>query len=151
MSVKIIADSTCDLPADLLAQYDITILPLSINKGGQFYKDGIEITPSDIFAHVDAGGALCSTAAVNIDEFMNCFAKYSDQYDLSLGETLGVGLSPAPVQRAKITRDDKEPHNSLLRDSFPGVFYCSPKNNRNKNHICRLVGFHLASLRTCLR
>ena len=81
MSVKIIADSTCDLPADLLAQYDITILPLSINKGGQFYKDGIEITPSDIFAHVDAGGALCSTAAVNIDEFMNCFAKYSDQYD----------------------------------------------------------------------
>lgn len=77
----------------MLAQYDITILPLSINKGGQFYKDGIEITPSDIFAHVDAGRALCSTAAVNIDEFMNCFAKYSDQYDSVICITISSEMS----------------------------------------------------------
>ena len=41
MSIKVIADSTCDLPAELLERYDIAILPLSINKDGQFYKDGI--------------------------------------------------------------------------------------------------------------
>ena len=69
MSVKIIADSTCDLPEALLTQYDITILPLYIVKDGQFYRDRIEITPQDVFAHVDAGGALCSTAAVNVSEF----------------------------------------------------------------------------------
>lgn len=93
MSVKIVADSTCDLPADLLARYDITILPLSINKDGRFYKDGIEITPKDIFAHVDAGGALCSTAAVNVDEFKACFAEYSRQYDSVICVTISSEMS----------------------------------------------------------
>ena len=90
MSVKIIADSTCDLPADLLVQYDITILPLSINRDGQFYKDGVEITPKDVFAHVDAGGTLCSTAAVNIEEFTECFALYSGVYDAVICVTISA-------------------------------------------------------------
>ena len=93
MSVKIIADSTCDLPEALLTQYDITILPLSINRDGQFYKDGVEITPQDIFAHVDAGGALCSTAAVNIEEFTACFAQYSGAYDAVICVTISAEMS----------------------------------------------------------
>ena len=93
MSVKIIADSTCDLPEALLTQYDITILPLSIVKDGQFYRDRIEITPQDDFAHVDAGGALCSTAAVNVSEFTDCFAQYSSRYDAVICITLSAEMS----------------------------------------------------------
>lgn len=93
MSVKIIADSTCDLPEALLAQYDITILPLSICKDGQFYRDRIEITSQDIFAHVDAGGALCSTAAVNVSEFTDFFARYSSCYDSVVCITLSSEMS----------------------------------------------------------
>ncbi|MCI6588444.1 MAG: DegV family protein [Clostridiales bacterium] len=93
MSVKIIADSTCDLPEALLTQYDITILPLSIVKDGQFYRDRIEITPQDVFAHVDAGGALCSTAAVNVSEFTDCFAQYSSRYDAVICITLSAEMS----------------------------------------------------------
>ena len=93
MSVKIIADSTCDLPEALISQYDITILPLSICKDGQFYKDGIDITPQDIFAHVDAGGALCSTAAVNVSEFTDFFAQYSSCYDAVICITLSAEMS----------------------------------------------------------
>ena len=93
MSVKIIADSTCDLPEALLAQYDITILPLSICKDGQFYRDRIEITPQDVFAHVDAGGALCSTAAINVSEFTDFFAQYSGCYDAVICITLSAEMS----------------------------------------------------------
>ena len=93
MSVKIIADSTCDLPEALLTQYDITILPLSIVKDGQFYRDRIEITPQDVFAHVDAGGALYSTAAVNVSEFTDCFAQYSSRYDAVICITLSAEMS----------------------------------------------------------
>ena len=93
MSVKIIADSTCDLPEALLTQYDITILPLSIVKDGQLYRDRIEITPQDVFAHVDAGGALCSTAAVNVSEFTDCFAQYSSRYDAVICITLSAEMS----------------------------------------------------------
>lgn len=39
-NIKIIADSTCDLSKELLEQYDISIIPLSINVGDKSYMDG---------------------------------------------------------------------------------------------------------------
>lgn len=63
MRVKIISDSTCDLSPELLERYDIAITPLCVIKDGEEFHDGVDITPADIFAHVDGGGSLCSTAA----------------------------------------------------------------------------------------
>ena len=65
MKIKITSDSTCDLSRELLEKYDITLMPLTVVKDGVEYKDGVTITPAEIFAHVAAGGALCSTAALN--------------------------------------------------------------------------------------
>ena len=48
--VKIISDSTCDLTPDLLSKYDIDILPLHILLGEKEYKDGINITPDQIYS-----------------------------------------------------------------------------------------------------
>ena len=81
MKIKIISDSTCDLSKELIEKYDMTIVPLTIIKDGQAYSDGITITPADIFAHVAAGGDLCSTTALNIEEYSQLFSKYSKEYD----------------------------------------------------------------------
>lgn len=81
MNIKIISDSTCDLSKELVEKYDIAIVPLTVIKDGKGYADNVDITPADIFAHVAAGGDLCSTTALNIEEYSNCFAKYADKYD----------------------------------------------------------------------
>lgn len=81
MNIKIISDSTCDLSSELLEKYNITLMPLTVIKDGQSYNDGVNITPADIFAHVAAGGDLCSTTALNIGEYAACFAKYAPLYD----------------------------------------------------------------------
>lgn len=81
MRIKIISDSTCDLSKELVEKYDIAIVPLTIIKNGQAYADGITITPADIFAHVAAGGDLCSTTAMNAGEYSEYFSKYSSEYD----------------------------------------------------------------------
>lgn len=81
MNIKILSDSTCDLPQEVLEKYNITMIPLSVIKDGKHYTDGINITPADIFNHVAAGGDLCSTAALNIGEYEEQFAKYSKEYD----------------------------------------------------------------------
>ena len=80
MKTKIITDSTCDLPEDLLLEKDITTLPLHIAKREKSYLDGLEIRPKDIYDHVDAGGEICSTSAVNIHEFLQCLEVVSSQY-----------------------------------------------------------------------
>ena len=56
MRVKIISDSTCDLSPALLERYDIAVTPLCVIKDGKDFHDGVDITPADIFAHVDGGG-----------------------------------------------------------------------------------------------
>lgn len=81
MKIKVLSDSTCDLPLELIQKYDITIVPLTVIKDGQAYSDGVTITPAEIFAHVASGGSLCSTAAVSVGEYTQWFEKYASDYD----------------------------------------------------------------------
>ena len=81
MNIKILSDSTCDLPQEVLEKYNITMIPLSVIKDGKSFTDGVDITPADIFNHVANGGDLCSTAAINIGEYTDHFAKYVNDYD----------------------------------------------------------------------
>ena len=81
MNIKILSDSTCDLSPELVAANNIAIVPLTVVKGDEQFKDGISITASDVFAHVAAGGALCSTAANSIGEYEDVFAEYAPHYD----------------------------------------------------------------------
>ena len=81
MNIKITSDSTCDLPKELVAAHNIEIVPLTVVKDGQSFSDGVNITPSDIFAHISAGGDLCSTAALGVGEYQDVFAKYAGDYD----------------------------------------------------------------------
>ena len=81
MSIKISADSTCDLSPELLKQYDISIVPLSVIMDGKEYKDSIEIQPDDIFSHVAAGGELCTTSAVNVSEYYEFFSEMRKTHD----------------------------------------------------------------------
>lgn len=81
MKIKVLSDSTCDLPQELVEKYNITIVPLTVIKDGQAYTDGITITPADIFSHVANGGSLCSTAAVSAGEYAQWFEKYTSDYE----------------------------------------------------------------------
>lgn len=81
MNIKILSDSTCDLSLAILEQYNITVIPLTVIKDGESFSDGVNITTDDIFAHVAAGGSLCTTAAINMTEYQEWFKKYAKDYD----------------------------------------------------------------------
>lgn len=93
MRIKICTDSTCDLGEQLIKEHDISISPLSIIKNGQGFTDMVDITPADIVAHVDAGGSLCSTSAVNIGAYAELFRQLSPEYDAVIEITLGRKFS----------------------------------------------------------
>lgn len=93
MRVKIISDSTCDLSPELLERYDIAITPLCVIKDGKEFHDGVDITPADIFTHVDGGGELCSTAAVSQFEYTEMFTRYAKEYDEVVQINIGSNFS----------------------------------------------------------
>ena len=105
MKIKILSDSTCDLSRQQIADHDITLVPLTVVKGGEQFKDGVTITPAEIFAHVAGGGALCSTAANSIGEYADMFERYTADYDGIILITLGSGFS-ACYQNACLAAED---------------------------------------------
>ena len=81
MRIKVTSDSTCDLGSALLEKYDISLAELIVVKDGVSYTDGVTIKPADIFAHVAAGGALCSTAALGMGDYQDFFQRFAADYD----------------------------------------------------------------------
>ncbi len=79
MSVHIVADSTCDLSQELIARYQITVLPLYVRLNGEDHRDGVDITAADIFRWVDGGGELPKTAAVTVADFQRCIRELRAQ------------------------------------------------------------------------
>lgn len=79
MNVKIVADSTCDLSADLIKKYDITIIPLCIVMGENSYFDGIETTPEEIYKWADANKTTPKTAAVTLDNAASLLKPFMDE------------------------------------------------------------------------
>ena len=107
MKIKILSDSTCDLSPELVEKYDITLVPLTVIKEDKDFKDGVTITPADIFAHVAAGGALCSTSAVSVGEYLDFFGKYAEEYDALVHINIGSGFSSS-YQNACLAAEDFE-------------------------------------------
>ena len=105
MNIKILSDSTCDLSPELLEKHDISLARLTVVKNGEPFIDGLTITPADIFAHVAAGGDLCSTTANNISDYDALFAEYSPNYDGVILITIGSGFSSC-YQNACLAAED---------------------------------------------
>lgn len=93
MKIQITSDSTCDLSASLLERFHVATVPLYVIKDGASYRDGVDITPSQIFAHVAAGGALCSTSAVSETDYEEFFARMLKDCDGLVHVTISSKMS----------------------------------------------------------
>ena len=81
MSVKIIADSTCDLSPELIKKYNISIIPLHIVLGELEYKDGLEISPDEIYEWSNSKKESPKTSAASISDAIEIFDKHLKETD----------------------------------------------------------------------
>ena len=103
--IKILSDSTCDLPKELIEKYDIGIIPLYVNLGGEAFKDnGVDISPQIIYDYVDKTGVLPCTIGVPEEDFRLEFKKWREMgYDV-ICHTISSDMS-CGFQNAKIAAD----------------------------------------------
>ena len=114
--IKIITDSTLDLPAELIRENDIEVLPLLINFGEESYLDGIEITTKEMIDKIDATGVLPTTAQVTPNRFEESFKKYLDEGYKIVALTLSSDMS-GTYQSACIAKDMLESDDIIVIDS----------------------------------
>ncbi|MBQ2667385.1 MAG: DegV family protein [Clostridia bacterium] len=107
MKIRITSDSTCDLSAELIAKYNIGILPLYIEKEGEFYRDGLEIVPQDIYDYVGGGHGVCHTAAANVEDYTKFFSENLKEYDAVIHFNISAEMSSCH-QNARVAATDFE-------------------------------------------
>ena len=91
--ILITSDSTCDLSAELKERYNIKTIPLGITLGTEVYRDGIDITPDDIYAHHAKTGELPKTTASNVGECIDFFKPFVDDGYTVIHFTISSSMS----------------------------------------------------------
>ncbi len=110
--VKIIADSTCDLSKELIAKYDIAIIPLHILLGENEYEDGFGITPDEIFKWSDANGVTPKTSACALDTAMEVMRPFVEQKQDIICFTIASGMSTT-INVMKLAAEELEAEDSI--------------------------------------
>jgi DegV family protein with EDD domain len=63
MSIRIVTDSTCDLPAELVRANNITVIPMYINVGSEAFRDGVDISRQEFYQRLPTFKHHPTTAA----------------------------------------------------------------------------------------
>ncbi len=71
--IKIVTDSTCSLPPDLIERYGITIVPYSIQFATESYRDGIDIDVEGFHQKLSSEGTMPKTAIPSPGEFAEAY------------------------------------------------------------------------------
>jgi len=101
--IGLVADSVCDLPKEIIAKFDIHIVPIYIKFGDVVYRDGIDITPNDVYHKLKDNGLVASTSSPSPGDFQQVFQKIADKFETILTITISSKLT-AVFQNACIAR-----------------------------------------------
>ena len=115
--VAIITDSTAYLPEELVAAYNITVLPLVVIWGDEILKDNIDISPDEFYQRLSTAKTMPSTSQATIIAFADAYKQLSSQgYEIlvivistGLSGTLGSAIQAKEmVPEAKVTLVDSQ-------------------------------------------
>lgn len=76
--IRIVTDSSCDLPPALVGQYGLEVVPLTIRFGSDEYVDGRDLEPGDFWKKLRSSDQLPETAAPSAGSFLQAFQALFD-------------------------------------------------------------------------
>jgi DegV family protein with EDD domain len=75
MTIRIVTDSTCDLPAELISKHNITVIPMYINVGEKEYQDEIDLTRQEFYRRLPDFKPAATTAIPSPEIFRLTYEK----------------------------------------------------------------------------
>ncbi len=90
MTIKIVTDSTCDLPKEVIDKLEITVVPAFINFGNESYLDGVEITRKEFYEKLPSFDGTPTTSAPAIGSFARA---YKDLIEKGASHVISIHIS----------------------------------------------------------
>ncbi len=109
MNIRIVTDSTCDLPKPIVEKHGITVIPLHIQQGGHIFLDGVNLTREEFYRRLPGFRPSPTTAAPGPDIFKQAWEKLADTgaqaiLSIHISEKLSATINSARTAAEQFTR-----------------------------------------------
>ena len=109
MDIRIVTDSTCDLPTQTVSKHKIAVIPLHINQGDNSYRDGVDLTREEFYTQLPNFKPSPSTAAPSPELFSQTYNQLADEgakfiLSIHISESLSATVNSARMAAKEFTR-----------------------------------------------
>ena len=73
MAIKVVTDSTSDVPRDLAESLGITVVPLNVHFGTETFKDGVDLNADDFYERLVREPEVPKTSQPSVGDFLSCY------------------------------------------------------------------------------
>jgi DegV family protein with EDD domain len=110
MTIRIVSDSTCDLPQSIIDELGILVVPLYINIGQRSFKDGVEISRKEFYTNLPGYSSHPTTATPSVDMLSKA---YQTMVDEGATEILSIHISISLSATADVARTAAQQFQSV--------------------------------------
>ncbi len=127
--IKIITDSSCDLPTSYFQNYEIGVVPVNIRFGETEYLEGVTLNATEFYEKINTLGVLPKTSQPSVGQFVQAYQYWGQQgYDtilsIHVASTLSGTLNSAMVAAAQVADDIRVIPFDTLSGSAAMGFMC---------------------------
>lgn len=110
--VRIVTDSTADIPKKIANELGIIVVPLKVSLGGEVYRDGVDITSREMIAGIMKGNVHPTTSQPSPGEFVAVYENLIDKGETVISIHISGKLSGTvqSAQTAKAMTDSRDIH-----------------------------------------
>lgn len=100
MNIRIVTDSACDLPEEVVSKYNISVIPLHINQGDKSFLDGIELTREEFYSQLPGYKPAPTTSTPSPEAFRLKFEQLAEEgaqsiLSIHISESLSATVNSA--------------------------------------------------------
>lgn len=115
--VKIVTDSTVDLPKEILDELDVTIVPLSVTVDGKSYMDGVDITPKEFVNLLIHSQEIPQSSQPSVGSFLEVYNKLGEDGSPIISIHMTSGMS-GTYSSAKTAADMTDVNVTVIDSMF---------------------------------
>ncbi len=109
MTVRIVTDSTCDLPPETIQRLGVTVIPLHIHAGDRTYLDGVDLTREEFYTRLPRYVPAPKTAAPGPEVFTRIYERLVNEgaqaiLSIHISESLSATINSARAAAEEFTR-----------------------------------------------
>ena len=125
MTVRIVTDSSADLPSDLIQKHQITVIPCYVVVDDQTFKDGVDIQADEFYHRLQSEGRTPTTAQPTVADFQEVYRNLVGQGDqvisIHVSGKLSGTMNSAEQAKALLKNGEEDPPVEIIDSQLASI------------------------------